>query len=557
MNRREFLRNCSVGVAALWVGSHLPPWVSKNKAYAATQDLSLTFTDAIKEMVTHNAINPAQNYFWILKAATPTFDFPAESPGPNIFAFEGDTVNLTLTNNLDENHRFAVPALETLFPLGGPFASPTLAPGQANVAFSFTLPAGSAGTYLYYDDLNPPVNRVMGLHGALIVMPAAAALVDPLDPADPVDPKITPYSVPSANVQQLFNDLGTAVQFPGLAWQQAGLNPAPFPTTPGFRQYVWVLHQASPVLFAAVGSAAAGVDFDAQTFVDLFLNDPLVTQGANKPPVENNTPQYFTIVGHSGHFAHNTPFITPHLRVGEPCLIRVLNAGLWTHSNHIHANHVYVLQVNNRFAFQQDVLPGQVDNHIFIDTFNAGPLDTWDWLIPYTRPPDVPNARGIGLADAPLPVADPNAVVRQFGIVRQVRRDGTVRLRAGNTPPGVTTWPPVQELNMAIPKVGTRAGGVPIHVPLSPMCFPMHDHSEPTQTAQGGNYTQGTIAGINFIGDRNVDPARVLTFDNAPLHFDDPDFDAAANERAVFGANVTGPAAGPVPPFEEEMEGDI
>ena len=67
-------------------------------------------------------------------------------------------------------------------------------------------------------------------------------------------------------------------------------------------------------------------------------------------------PQYFTISGQSGHFAHNNPWICPYSRVGEPVLIRLLNAGLWLHSTHIHANHEFVLQHNNR----TDVGPGQL-----------------------------------------------------------------------------------------------------------------------------------------------------------------------------------------------------
>ena len=39
---------------------------------------------------------------------------------------------------------------------------------------------------------------------------------------------------------------------------------------------------------------------------------------------------------------------------------------------------------------------------------------------------------------------------------------------------------------------------------VSPVCFPMHDHSEPSQVAQGGNYNCGLISGIDFIGDRNT-----------------------------------------------------
>ena len=99
--------------------------------------------------------------------------------------------------------------------------------------------------------------------------------------------------------------------------------------------------------------------------------------------------------GQSGHFAHNSPWICPYSRVGEPYLIRLLNAGLWLHSTHIHANHVFILQHNNR----SDVVPGSLDNPIWVDVYTANPLDTYDWLIPYMRPPDVPNNLGIGRDD--------------------------------------------------------------------------------------------------------------------------------------------------------------
>ena len=510
LNRRAFLKyagGTTAGVAALWVGRNLPSSLEAQPALAATQTLHLRVTDARKDMVTHNEENAAQQYFWVYQVVDPA-DIPTDAPGPSLFALEGDEVSLTLENALDEPHNFAIPAAG--------IESPTVAPGE-QVQFSFAVPA--AGSYLYHDRLNAPVNRMMGLHGALVVMP---------EPANG-----TPYAAAdvAANprLAQLFADLGAAEHFPGLAWDEGAANPGGFPDTAAFRQYIWVLHEASPVLFAEVGNAPPGTEFDAATFVDRFLNDPLVVNAqANTPPEQNRTPQYFTIDGQSGHFGHGSPFITPTLRVGEPCLIRVLNAGLWVHSLHIHANHVYPLAVNNEFSFQEDIAPGQTDNHLWIDTFTALPLDTWDWLVPYIRPPDVPNARGIGRADAPLAS---NAPPVDFG-------DGP----DGMTPPAQNTWPPIQEVHMAIPKIGTEIGGLPAHVALSPACYPMHDHSEPTQTSQGGNYNLGMIAGLDFSGDRNVDPAGVVTFPHAPT---------------VFGPNATVAAAGPEPPFPVIDEGSV
>lgn len=99
----------------------------------------------------------------------------------------------------------------------------------------------------------------------------------------------------------------------------------------------------------------------------------------------------------------------------------------------------------------------------------------------------------------------------------------------------------------------------------------MHDHAEPTQTAQDGNYNQGLISGLMFIGDRNADgllrpPAPgteivvnhgVFTFPEAPLTFNDPACgNVRDNARAVFGPDFNKSPqtpAGPQPPYKSSM----
>ena len=85
LNRREFIKFGAGGMAALVVGAKMP-WILDNEAFAAApvQSLNFTITDAIKDMATHNTINPAQCYFWVYKEAT----LPFEVPGPHIFATE-------------------------------------------------------------------------------------------------------------------------------------------------------------------------------------------------------------------------------------------------------------------------------------------------------------------------------------------------------------------------------------------------------------------------------------------------------------------------------------
>jgi hypothetical protein len=159
---------------------------------------------------------------------------------------------------------------------------------------------------------------------------------------------------------------------------------------------------------------------------------------------------------------------------------------------------------------------GPQDNLIWLDLYNIEPLDIVDEMMPYMRPPDIPNARGIGRADAPLrihPVAGaPNTAA---------------------LPGEPATWPPNEELNTLLPNLPG------ITVQLSPMSYPAHDHSEPSQTSQGGNYNMGLIAGMNVIGDRNA-PGGVLNFPNQPV-VGPPGFGTPERAKGPFPPTIPPP----------------
>lgn len=205
---------------------------------------------------------------------------------------------------------------------------------------------------MYLDPLNAPVNRVMGLHGVMVVLPSPNG-------------NNTPYSDPTANVQRLFDDLGTADHFPGHPWDPD-------------RNAIWVFNAIDP---DKIRSAAIPGVFSSAAFLGNYL------------------PQYFTINGKSGFFAAqhgagggghehgddgNRADIHGHIsingHVGQPCLIRNLNAGLMTHSPHIHGNHVYLLSEN-----------GAVLNNVtMVDTWSMPPGAVKDLLLPFIAPPDIP-----------------------------------------------------------------------------------------------------------------------------------------------------------------------
>ncbi len=377
MERRQFIQYGLTGLAAILVNAPagIPKIFRESEALAAAQTVDLTFSEAIIEMVDFTQV-----YFWAFQ--TPTLG--PRVPGPIILANEGDPITVKLTNALDEPHAFSIP---------GVVDSGPILPGESKV-ITFTAP--KAGTYLYLDPLNAPVNRVLGLQGAMIVSPVSGN---------------TPYSSPTPNAQSLFNDLGNSPHFPGNPW-----NPA--------RYWIWLLNNIDP------------------NFNTLALNNQFISPADLK---QNFLPRYFTINGRSGFFSAKNPDTAPEGRVGEPALIRILNAGLAIHSLHIHGNHVYVLALN-----------GLVQKNIFlVDTFLVRPMQRMDWLLPFIKPPDIPPA---------------------------------------------ANWPPTEELNLIL-------GGVR----QSPLGFPMHDHTEMSQTAAGGNYPLGMVTDWEITGD--------ITLPGGPVDF--------------------------------------
>jgi len=111
----------------------------------------------------------------------------------------------------------------------------------------------------------------------------------------------------------------------------------------------------------------------------------------------------------------------------------------------------------------------------------------------------------------------------------------------------------LEEFNVHIPPLGTKALAadgvtqVEMGQRLSPLCYPAHDHLEPSQTAQGGNYNCGLITGAYVMGDRNAQVQGLGNWRDFPM---DPDFESMfRNIRglAVNGVNDTREAAGPRP----------
>jgi FtsP/CotA-like multicopper oxidase with cupredoxin domain len=236
-------------------------------------------------------------------------------PASSIICQEGDTLSITVINRLLKTHNFVIGGLKAGDP---PLASTGNIASGATGKINFTIPSGAAGSYMFYDNVTS-YNRFLGLHGGLAIMPAGSST--------------TLY--------------------------------AGSPTFKANKQLFWIFNDIDPVLHNAVQTNGA----IPTTF----------------------TPRYFTINGLSSRPPGATGFGDPTIdamadprsklsgRVGDRTLLRILNAGMCSHSVHTHGNHMEWLTNNGA------VRPSIWTKDSLYLRNNLGKIDS---IFPFAPPPD-------------------------------------------------------------------------------------------------------------------------------------------------------------------------
>jgi FtsP/CotA-like multicopper oxidase with cupredoxin domain len=252
-------------------------------------------------------------------AISGTFCSAMQLPGPTMIVTEGQTVTVTLTNNLPT----AAGNTSILFPGFAVAASGGVqgllaqeaAPG-GTVTYTFT--AGPPGTRAYYSGTQGDLQVEMGLYGAIIVLPAKV-------------PTNCTAGLPAANPGG-----NSAAQ---AHWGESDFRLAAsafdHPSTCYDREYLFQFSEMDPSIHIA---AAAQISAGAKS-----LN----------VPTEPYHPAYFMINGRSmpddmdpnyAPMYPNQPYNgNPHMHPGEITLLRIIGQGRWQHPFHEHANHVRIL----------------------------------------------------------------------------------------------------------------------------------------------------------------------------------------------------------------------
>lgn len=275
MERRELFRYSGAGAAALALSSSGLTVLSVRKAHAAepgeaipwlSDDIELVMRDGIINMIDGT---PVYHYGWGFRSGGLDERESLHVPGPVLWSNADDVIEVTVTNDLDAPHSFFIEGVVDSGPI------------QPGDSVTVTFDAPEAGTYMYQDGINRPVNRTLGLHGVLIVMPDDGSL----------------RSSPDLDSQY---------------WT--------FVT-----QWVWLFNSIDPAFNAR---AQANRSIDPDDFIANF-----------KPRYFTINGRTGSIAAHE-ETAPDTVVID---EVGNAALIRMVNAGVAMNGPHIHGNHCYVI----------------------------------------------------------------------------------------------------------------------------------------------------------------------------------------------------------------------
>ena len=322
-------------------------------------------------------------------------------PGPTLIVNQGDTVTVTLHNNLPAaagNTSILFPGFAVGTSGGAPGVLTQEAAHLGMVTYTFT--ATTAGTHSYYSGSQSDLQVEMGLYGALIVLPTLTAGIP------------TGYTTP--------------------AGQSASCHAAPLLPTGhlNFR-------------LAAAAYDNAGACYDREYLFQFSEIDPLIHRQAEEQAgvaclqasgcmvvqTEPYHPVYFMINGRSmpddmdPNYSAQYPYQpyngNPHMHPGELTLLRIIGQGRNQHPFHEHGNHVRVLardgnllltstgKLAGPLLFTTTTTPGQALDGIFQWTGKGLNWDVYAHTAGATEPCSA-DANGYYTTASGASINDPN-----------------------------------------------------------------------------------------------------------------------------------------------------
>jgi len=256
-------------------------------------------------------------------------------PGPTLIVHQGETVTVTLHNNLPAaagNTSILFPGFAVSTTTGVPGVLTQEAAVGGTVTYTFT--ADKPGTHAYYSGTQGDLQVEMGLYGAIIVLPTLPGGL-PTNYTTPTGQPATCHVVGTLPDGQTDYRLAAAAYDISQACYD--------------REYLFQLSEMDPVIHQQAEAQAA-----------LPCTQP---NGCMLIQTEPYHPAYFMINGRSMpdlmdpnyavQYPHQPYNGNPHMHPGELVLLRVIGTGRWQHPFHEHGNHVRVLARDGNLLLSQ------------------------------------------------------------------------------------------------------------------------------------------------------------------------------------------------------------
>src|SRR5467141_1908107 len=299
-------------------------------AYAATPGITGTTFNLTAQSAFLSQPDGQSVYSWGYGCATgfvPAFAPAAFStgscssmqvPGPTLIVTAGQTVTVTLANNLPTaagNTSILFPGFQVATSGGVAGLLTQEAAHLGSVTYTLTIPSTAAGTHAYYSGTQGDLQVEMGLYGAIIVLPSAV-------------PSACTSGVHSNNLTAQAHWSETNYRLAAAAYNHPG---ACYD-----REYIFQFSEIDPRIHRQAEEQSARP-----------------CTGCMNVATEPYVPAYFMINGRSmpddmdpnyaPEYPHQPYNGNQHMHPGELVLLRIIGTGRWQHPFHEHGNHVRVL----------------------------------------------------------------------------------------------------------------------------------------------------------------------------------------------------------------------
>jgi manganese oxidase len=319
--------------------------------------------------------------FWGFADASPTGSGVVQYPGPTLILNEGDTVTISLANQLAEPVSMVFPGMTMIsstvpvFSRGSKANLSSLAPeALPDGTQTYVFKAAKAGTYYYESGSNQPIQLRMGLFGAIVVRPATyrkgfngAPMPNQVPFGLSVIDPATSARHPQVRVN--YNDsTGTG----GVAYTPSNASDL---TTAYDREYLIIGSEMDPY-FHKWMEFGGTYDLSKWRSNYWFFNGRNAPDTMDGPNVANLPSQPYNAM--------------PLAHPGERVLVRLVDMGQEFHPFHHHGNHSRVIAVDGNLlssnpaasgadlswlAFTETMAPGKTLDTIF--TWSGANLG-WD-----------------------------------------------------------------------------------------------------------------------------------------------------------------------------------